>query len=47
MLPPFVAGLVFRSGMGYRKDLSDQEIRFLVELIMRWIEGQTGADEEI
>jgi hypothetical protein len=47
MLPPSVAGLVFRSGMGYRKEISNQEIRFLVELIMRWIEGQTGIDDEI
>ena len=28
-----------------RKELSDQEIQFLVELIMRWIEGQIGAEK--
>jgi hypothetical protein len=27
------------------KELSDQEIQFLVELIMRWIEGQIGAEK--
>ena len=27
------------------KKLSDQEIQFLVELIMRWIEGQIGAEK--
>ncbi|MBW2643413.1 MAG: DUF4186 family protein [Deltaproteobacteria bacterium] len=34
-------------GIKKEKELSDQEIRFLVELIMRWIEGQTGTDDEI
>jgi len=27
------------------KELSKQEIQFLVELIMRWIEGQIGAEK--
>ncbi len=27
------------------KELTDQEIQFLVELIMRWIEGQTDTDD--
>jgi hypothetical protein len=27
------------------KALSDQEMQFLVELIMRWIEGQMGAEK--
>jgi hypothetical protein len=34
-------------GIKKENELSDQKIRFLAELIMRWIEGQTGADDEI
>jgi hypothetical protein len=32
-------------GIKKGKELSDQEIQFLVELIMRWIEGQIGAEK--
>ena len=32
-------------GIKRGKELSDQEIQFLVELIMRWIEGQIGAEK--
>ena len=32
-------------GLKKGKPLSDQEIQFLVELIMRWIEGQIGAEK--
>ena len=32
-------------GLKKGKPLSDQEIQSLVELIMRWIEGQTDIDE--
>ncbi len=32
-------------GIKKGKELSDQEIQFLVELIMRWIEGQTDTDD--
>ncbi|MBW2239876.1 MAG: DUF4186 family protein [Deltaproteobacteria bacterium] len=32
-------------GIKKGKKLSDQEIQFLVELIMRWIEGQIGAEK--
>jgi hypothetical protein len=32
-------------GIKKGKELSDQEIQFLVELIMGWIEGQTGTDD--
>jgi hypothetical protein len=34
-------------GIKKGKELSDQEIQFLVELIMGWIEGQTGTDDQI
>ena len=32
-------------GIKKGKELTDQEIQFLVELIMRWIEGQIGAEK--
>jgi hypothetical protein len=34
-------------GIKKGKELSDQEIQFLIELIMGWIEGQTGTDDQI
>ncbi|MCJ7541198.1 MAG: DUF4186 domain-containing protein [Desulfobacterales bacterium] len=32
-------------GIKKGKELSDQEIQFLVELIMEWIEGQIGTEK--